>query len=101
MPISDFRFFLCTVPLLWGTAVSAAPDPLDAQAPLPPVAPTPSAFDGYVSGRDDPPRVPWPQANAAVAEAGGWRALAREAQQGTQNNPPPVHDHNQHKERAP
>lgn len=77
------------------------PDPLDAQAPLPAAAPPPSAFDGYVRSHDEPPPVLWSQANAAVAEAGGWRALAREASAPAAPNLPPVHSHGAHEEHAP
>jgi hypothetical protein len=57
----------------------ARADPLDPQAPVPPVVHR-SAFDGY--RRFEPgSRVPWPVANETVNRLGGWRHYAREAAQ--------------------
>ena len=55
------------------------PDPLDAQAALPPLIYR-SALQGY---RPNVEAVVgnWPAANAQVGRIGGWRAYAREAQQ--------------------
>ncbi len=77
-----------TQPLLPAAVAAAAaatpqslnrPDPLDAQAALPPLIYR-SALQGYR------PNVEaavgnWPAANAQVGRIGGWRAYAREAQQ--------------------
>lgn len=74
-----------TQPLLPVAAAAATsqslhrPDPLDAQAPLPPLIYR-SALQGYR------PNVEaavgnWPAANEQVGRIGGWRAYAREAQQ--------------------
>lgn len=58
---------------------AARPDPLDATASVPTLNYR-SAFAGY-RGLGDDKRLPWREANEAVARIGGWRAYAREAQQ--------------------
>ena len=45
-----------------------------------PIPATPSAFDGYKPYADEP-MVIWKAANDSVAQIGGWREYARQAQQ--------------------
>lgn len=62
-------------------------DPLDAQAPVPPVT-YESPMLGY-RRLDDDRRIPWKDANQTVNRIGGWRAYAREAQQPDAVGPAP------------
>lgn len=59
-------------------AAQSLPDPADPAARVP-AASYRSAFAGYRPMKDEPP-TDWREANEAVARAGGWRALLREAQ---------------------
>lgn len=59
-------------------AAQSLPDPADPAARVP-AASYRSAFEGY-RPMADAPVSDWREANDAVAKAGGWRALAREAQ---------------------
>ncbi len=76
-------------------AAQARPDPRDAQAAVPPVVhrpvvaatPRPAADDAVGS---------WPDANARVVRAGGWRAYAREAQAPAAGASAPVPGHGAH-----
>lgn len=61
------------------TARTERPDPLDAQARVPPTA-YQSPLAGYRRLGEDL-RVPWKEANETVNRIGGWRTYAREAQQ--------------------
>ncbi|WP_088286001.1 hypothetical protein [Ideonella sp. A 288] len=58
------------------------PDPLDAAAGVPATTHQ-SAFARHRRPADDK-AMPWREANDTVARIGGWRAYAREAQQGPQ-----------------
>ncbi len=62
---------------LAGSAALARPDPLDAQAAVPPARHV-SSFRHPRPAADTPPGD-WKQANDAVLKAGGWKAYAREA----------------------
>jgi hypothetical protein len=53
------------------------------------VAPFRSALDGYRPFADQAV-TPWRESNEAVRNAGGWRAYAREAQEGTQPSAKPA-----------
>ena len=70
---------LAALPLAQAQPAPSRPDPLDAQAQVPPAVHT-SPLATYRRLGDDR-RVPWPEANATVNRIGGWRAYAREAQQ--------------------
>ena len=70
---------LVALPLAQAQPAPSRPDPLDAQAQVPPAVHT-SPLATYRRLGDDR-RVPWPEANATVNRIGGWRAYAREAQQ--------------------
>lgn len=70
---------LAALPLAQAQPAPGRPDPLDAQAQVPPAVHT-SPLATYRRLGDDR-RVPWPEANATVNRIGGWRAYAREAQQ--------------------
>lgn len=59
-------------------APAPRPDPLDAQAVTAPLAHR-SAFAGYRRIDAETPPLTWREANDRVEQAGGWRALAREA----------------------
>lgn len=61
------------------TSRAERPDPLDAQARVPP-ATYQSPLAGYRRLGEDT-RVPWKEANETVNRIGGWRTYAREAQQ--------------------
>jgi hypothetical protein len=64
---------------MFATAQGASrPSPLDPQAATAPLVHR-SALGGYTRLAAEPPPVAWREANDAVARAGGWRALAREA----------------------
>jgi hypothetical protein len=65
-------------------AQSPRADPLDAQAATAPLVYR-SSLAGYKKLAADAPLQAWRDANIAVESAGGWRALAREA-----NAPAPV-----------
>lgn len=54
-------------------------DPLNAQAPVPPVTYASSLASFRRLGEDT--RIGWKQANETVNRIGGWRAYAREANQ--------------------
>jgi hypothetical protein len=56
----------------------ARPDPLDAQASVPPVQHR-SAFATY-RRLGEPALANWKEANDTVGRVGGWRSYAREAQ---------------------
>lgn len=60
------------------TTPPARPDPLDAQARVPP-ATHQSALDSYRRLGEDR-RIGWKEANETVNRIGGWRAYAREGQ---------------------
>jgi hypothetical protein len=60
-------------------AQSPRADPLDLQAATTPLVYR-SSLAGYKKLATDAPPLAWRDANAAVAGAGGWRALAREAE---------------------
>jgi hypothetical protein len=55
------------------------PDPLDAQASVPPLR-YESSLKSVTKEPDDKP-ISWREANDRVARIGGWRVYAREAQQ--------------------
>lgn len=57
-------------------AISQTVSPVAAVAP----APYKSAFEGYQAYSDDP-LVNWREANNDVAQIGGWREYAKQAQQ--------------------
>ena len=83
------RFF-CALAPLWAAVLvcaSSAPasadprsDPLDAKAPIPPLK-YQSSLTGYRRFGDEK-LTPWKEANETAAGAGGWRAYARETQEG-------------------
>jgi hypothetical protein len=59
-------------------ARSPRADPLDPQAATAPLVYR-SSLAGYKKLATDAPTLAWRDANVAVESAGGWRALAREA----------------------
>lgn len=73
--------------LLWSLgaatqhALAASSPPVDPDQPAARRLTHQSAFDGY-KRLNDQPVSPWRDSNAGVAAAGGWRAYAKEAQQG-------------------
>lgn len=73
-------FPLCGALLIACLALSATaqprPDPADARAQVPLVAPRPAPPP---QAADDPPPADWRAANARVERVGGWRTYAREA----------------------
>ena len=83
-----FRFFPEPASLLAAAFAFASPapasadvrsDPLDAKAPVP--APRyQSSLAGYRRFADE--STPWKEANETAARIGGWRAYARETQEG-------------------
>lgn len=56
-------------------AGTAAADPADARAPVPPVRHAPA----IAPPRAEPAAIGWREANDTVHRRGGWRAYAREA----------------------
>jgi hypothetical protein len=84
-----FRFFHVLSPLSAAVLVLASPassaadasrDPLNAKAPVPP-AKYQSSLAGYRRFGDEKV-APWKDANETAARIGGWRAYARETQEG-------------------
>lgn len=93
-------FLPATSPMAFANAESeppgTRPDPLDAQASVPPVEYR-SAFTNYRPLGEDK-LAPWKDANEATARAGGWRAYAKEAQEAAPAaadaaTPAPAHKH--------
>jgi len=88
-----FRSFYAVAPLLATlvfappapASADARPDPLDARAPVPALKYR-SSLAGYRRFADEKP-APWKEANETAARIGGWRAYAREAQQGAAPGP--------------
>jgi len=64
------------------------PDPLDAQATVPPLV-YHSPLSSYRRQVDDKP-LPWREANDTVGRIGGWRSYAREAQEAASMAAPPA-----------
>ena len=65
---------------------ASLPDPLDAQATVPPIVHR-STLGSYRRPGDDKP-VPWRDANDTVGRIGGWRAYARESAEAAQPTAP-------------
>jgi hypothetical protein len=66
-------------------SAEARSDPLDARAPVPALK-YQSSLTGYRRFADEKP-APWKEANETAARIGGWRAYARETQQGDAPGP--------------
>lgn len=64
-----------------GVAPPAVTGPAATVAPAASAGSVPTALARHRGWQDAEP-LPWPAANAAVRQAGGWRAYAREAQAG-------------------
>jgi len=88
------RIFHAAAPLLAGMLVCASPaparadarsDPLDAKAPVPALK-YQSSLAGYRRFADEKPTA-WKEANETAARIGGWRAYARETQEGAAPGP--------------
>jgi hypothetical protein len=67
-------------------ALAAPPDPLDAAAPVPPLRH--DSVTAHHRPLAEPPVAPWKASNDTVGRIGGWRAYAREAQQGAADPAP-------------
>lgn len=101
MPFFRLRRLVPAALLAGATAALAAPpDPLDAEAPVPPLR------HDSVTARHRPlaaqPVAPWQASNDTVGRVGGWRAYAREAHSGAADAaaapspdaaPAPRHEH--------
>ncbi|MGV3573110.1 MAG: hypothetical protein ACO1PB_21150 [Ramlibacter sp.] len=70
-----------------GAQTAASDPPRQAAAPTVQAAPYNSAFEGYRAFSADEVGD-WRKANDTVREIGGWRAYAREIQDGLQARPP-------------